>query len=60
MASLLAKIMRYGDDLAYMHDRGFTDFTRDAGQSLLQILKERAVASGLVVDLGCGTRVIAE
>jgi hypothetical protein len=52
--------MRYGDDLAYMHDRGFTDFTRDAGQSLLQILKERAVASGLVVDLGCGTRVIAE
>lgn len=45
----------YRDDLAYIHDRGFTAFAHEAAHALLQIFKESGVRSGLVVDLGCGS-----
>ncbi len=45
----------YRDDLAYIHDAGFTDFARDAAPGLLGILKRCGIRDGLVVDLGCGS-----
>ncbi|MBZ5610138.1 MAG: methyltransferase domain-containing protein [Acidobacteriia bacterium] len=45
----------YRQDLAYIHDVGFTDFARNAAPGLLNILKRKHVADGLVVDLGCGS-----
>jgi SAM-dependent methyltransferase len=45
----------YEDDLAYIHDVGFSFFAVQAGPGILQILRDMGVASGLVVDLGCGS-----
>jgi SAM-dependent methyltransferase len=45
----------YRQDLAYIHDTGFTDFARNAAPGLLRILKRNRVSEGLVVDLGCGS-----
>ncbi|HYL73436.1 MAG TPA: class I SAM-dependent methyltransferase [Bryobacteraceae bacterium] len=45
----------YGQDLAYIHDAGFSDYTRSAAPGLLAILRKHGVADGLVVDLGCGS-----
>ena len=45
----------YREDLAYIHDSGFTDFARDAAPGLLAILRHNGVTGGLVVDLGCGS-----
>jgi len=45
----------YREDLAYIHDSGFTDFARDAAPGLLAILRRNGVTDGLVVDLGCGS-----
>jgi len=44
----------YGDDLAYIHDAGFSDYVLEAAPGLLRILKKR-LSRGLVVDLGCGS-----
>jgi SAM-dependent methyltransferase len=46
----------YRDDLAYIHDAGFTDFARASADWLLKLLPDR----GLVIDLGCGSGVWAE
>jgi SAM-dependent methyltransferase len=45
----------YGDDLAYIHDAGFRDYSLRAAPGLLAILRRHGVRSGLVVDLGCGS-----
>jgi len=45
----------YGKDLAYIHDAGFGDFSRNAAPGLLDILRRRGIRSGVVVDLGCGS-----
>jgi len=52
--------MFYNEDLAYIHDQGFTDMARNAAQSVLQLLKAQKIKNGLVIDLGCGTGVLAE
>lgn len=49
----------YQEDLAYIHDAGFTGFMSKAGPGLLRILRRNCVASGLIVDLGCGSGVWA-
>jgi len=49
----------YQEDLAYIHDVGFTGFARGAVPGLLTLLKQNGVAGGLVVDLGCGSGVWA-
>ena len=41
--------MAYREDLAYIHDAGFT------GSGPLDILRRHGVTAGLVVDLGCGS-----
>jgi SAM-dependent methyltransferase len=45
----------YDDDLAFVHAAGFADLSIGAGKVVLRLLAERSVASGTIVDLGCGT-----
>jgi len=49
----------YDRDLAYIHDTGFTGFSRKAAPGLLRLLQQNRVPSGLVVDAGCGSGVWA-
>jgi SAM-dependent methyltransferase len=50
----------YGEDLAYIHDAGFGHFATNAAPLLLEGLRRRGLDSGLVVDLGCGSGILAE
>src|SRR5260370_360024 len=52
--------MAYNKDLAYIHDAGFTDSARQAATTVLKPVREKKIKSGLVVDLGCGSGVLAE
>lgn len=49
----------YSEDLAYIHDAGFGDFSAEAAPGLLRMLRRSGVTSGLVLDLGCGSGVWA-
>jgi SAM-dependent methyltransferase len=49
----------YAQDLAYIHDTGFTGFARKAAPGLLRILRQSGIRGGLVVDAGCGSGVWA-
>ena len=49
----------YREDLAYIHDAGFGHFATNAAPVLLESLRRRGVDSGLVVDLGCGSGILA-
>lgn len=50
----------YGEDLAYINDAGFSDFTVGTTPGVLALLKRAGVRTGLVVDLGCGSGRWAE
>jgi 2-polyprenyl-3-methyl-5-hydroxy-6-metoxy-1,4-benzoquinol methylase len=50
----------YKEDLACIHDHGFTETARDAARALIDLLKADKISNGLVVDLGCGSGVLAE
>lgn len=50
----------YREDLSWIHDLGFGDLARNAGELLLRTLAADGVGEGLVVDLGCGTGILAE
>lgn len=45
----------YREDLAYIHDVGFSSYVLQAMPSILAILKQQGIESGWVVDLGCGS-----
>ena len=49
----------YGEDLAYIHDVGHADFALDSAPGILGILDSSGIDGGLVVDLGCGTGLLA-
>lgn len=49
----------YRQDLAYIHDVGHGDFARKAAPGLLEILRERGICDGRVIDLGCGSGIWA-
>lgn len=49
----------YKDDLAYIHDVGFGEFAGNSVPALLDILRNNEINAGLVVDLGCGTGILA-
>jgi SAM-dependent methyltransferase len=49
----------YRDDLAYIHDAGFGSFAANAAPVLVEALRRGGVASGLVLDLGCGSGILA-
>jgi SAM-dependent methyltransferase len=49
----------YGTDLAYIHDAGFGDIARNAAPLLVEALRRRGIDDGLVIDLGCGSGILA-
>jgi SAM-dependent methyltransferase len=50
----------YRDDLAFIHDAGFGDMASEAAGELLRLLRKRKVTRGRIVDLGCGSGVLAQ
>ena len=56
----MADSRAYQSDLAYVHDRGFGDFARQAGPGVLEMLREAGILEGQIVDLGCGSGIWAE
>jgi SAM-dependent methyltransferase len=50
----------YRDDLAHIHDVRFGDVARSAAPVLLEALRRSGLEDGLVVDLGCGSGILAE
>ena len=53
----------YRDDLAYIHDAGFGHVAQNAAAALLRQLapiRRKTQASRLVVDLGCGSGILAQ
>jgi SAM-dependent methyltransferase len=49
----------YHDDLAYIHDAGFGHLARSAAPVVLATVAERGLRRGLMVDLGCGSGILA-
>jgi SAM-dependent methyltransferase len=45
----------YAEDLAYIHDAGFSGFITEAAPGLLAMLRKHRIGGGNVVDLGCGS-----
>src|SRR6185436_15830199 len=50
----------YREDLAYIHDRGYGGLATDAAARIVADLAARGIGGGTVVDLGCGSGVLAE
>ncbi|HEY6969724.1 MAG TPA: class I SAM-dependent methyltransferase [Candidatus Angelobacter sp.] len=44
----------YGQDLASLHDRHYSDFVDRAAPEALRMLRAAGVKNGMVCDLGCG------
>jgi SAM-dependent methyltransferase len=61
-AELRCKAMMdaYRADLAYIHDAAFGSLARAAAAVLLAALHRRRVVRGLVIDLGCGSGILAQ
>jgi SAM-dependent methyltransferase len=49
----------YRDDLAHIHDAGFGGFAQAAAPVLVDALKAGGIDQGLVIDLGCGSGILA-
>jgi SAM-dependent methyltransferase len=49
----------YRTDLAYIHDTGFGAIAADAARRLITELTDAGCRAGTVVDLGCGTGILA-
>ncbi|NER32335.1 MAG: class I SAM-dependent methyltransferase, partial [Symploca sp. SIO1C4] len=45
----------YKQDLAYIHDVGFSDYALKSAPGILEVLAQNKILQGLVVDLGCGS-----
>jgi SAM-dependent methyltransferase len=50
---------QYRHDLAYIHHHGFSEFAESAAPGLLELLWQRGVRDGLIVELGCGSGILA-
>lgn len=44
----------YGEDLAYIHDQGFSSLAQGAAIAVIGLLQRAGIREGLVLDLGCG------
>jgi SAM-dependent methyltransferase len=56
----MAKPDAYREDLAYIHDAGYGHFAENAGGLLVDLLQRGKLGTGLVIDLGCGSGVLAK
>ncbi len=45
----------YKEDLAYIHDEGYSGFSVDAASFVLHYLQEKNITTGKIIDLGCGS-----
>ncbi len=50
----------YKEDLAFIHDVGFSDYALKSAPGILEILERSQIREGLVVDLGCGSGLWAQ
>ncbi len=50
----------YADDLAHIHDRGFSHHAHGTAAGLLAALRRSGVREGLIVELGCGSGITAQ
>jgi SAM-dependent methyltransferase len=50
----------YKEDLAYIHDVGFRDYALKSAPGILAILVQHQIREALVVDLGCGSGLLAQ
>lgn len=50
----------YQEDLAYVHDTGYGHVARNAANTLLEQLKKQQILKGLIIDLGCGSGIMAK
>ncbi|MGB7442930.1 MAG: methyltransferase domain-containing protein [Coleofasciculaceae cyanobacterium] len=49
----------YKEDLAYIHDVGFRDYALRSAPGILEILEHYQIQESLIVDLGCGSGLLA-
>lgn len=49
----------YGKDVAYIHDAGFLDLADQATPLVVEMLADRGVRRGRVIELGCGSGATA-
>jgi SAM-dependent methyltransferase len=49
----------YKQDLASIHDVGYGDYALKSAPSILDVLAKKQIREGLIVDLGCGSRLSA-
>lgn len=49
----------YAADLSYIHHVGFGDLARNAAPAIVMALREAGIRSGRIVDLGCGSGILA-
>lgn len=52
-------VQGYGEDLAYIHDVGFSDYVLNSTPGLLRLFRKYGINTGLIVDLGCGSGRLA-
>lgn len=50
----------YKEDLAYIHDVGFSDYALKSAPGIIEILEQNEIREGLIVDLGCGSGLSAQ
>lgn len=50
----------YKQDLAYIHDIGFSDYSVKSAPGILKILQQSNIDTGLIVELGCGSGLLAQ
>jgi SAM-dependent methyltransferase len=50
----------YKEDLAYIHDVGYRDYSLKSAPGILEILARNNIPGGLIVELGCGSGLLAE
>jgi SAM-dependent methyltransferase len=56
----LTKPHFYGKNLSQIHDSDFGFFAEGASQGILEILKKHNIHNGHIVDLGCGSGILAK
>lgn len=50
----------YKKNLAHIHDTGFSFFAEGASKGILEILEKHDIHNGHIVDLGCGSGILAK
>lgn len=55
----MAHNVPYDSDLAFIHDSGFGDFARNSAPGILNLLASSGIADGTIVELGCGSGILA-